>query len=81
MSPEPSFESMGFNPFLANDSVNNSNQNPDVNFHNISSLETSYSFVPNCRWGGGSNKMHQGESYQDFLKWGGVVFGSFSYNN
>ena len=26
------------------------------------------SFVPNCR---GSNKMHQGEIYQDFLKWVG----------
>ena len=37
-----------------------------------------YYFVPNCR--GGSNKMHQGENYQDLLKWG-VVFRSFSYNN
>ena len=26
---------------------------------------------------GGSNKMHQGENYQDFLKWE-VVFRSFS---
>ena len=43
MAPEPSFESMCFNPFLANDSVNASNQNPDVNFYNdFSSLETSY---------------------------------------
>ena len=43
MAPKPSFESMCFNPFLTNVSVNNSNQNPDVNFyHNISSLETSY---------------------------------------
>ena len=32
-----------FNPFLANDSLNDSNQNPDVNFHhNISSLESNY---------------------------------------
>ena len=43
MAPEPSFESMCFNPFLAKDSVNASNQNPDVNFYNdFSSLETSY---------------------------------------
>ena len=43
MAPEPSFESMCFNPFLANDSLNDSNQNPDVNFYNdISSLGTSY---------------------------------------
>ena len=34
---------MCFNPFLANDSLNDSNQIPDVNFCNdISSLETSY---------------------------------------
>ena len=42
MAPEPSFESTFFNPFLANDSVNDSNQNLDVNFYNdISSLGTS----------------------------------------
>ena len=29
---------------------------------------------------GGSNKMHQGENHQDFLKWG-VAFRLFSYNN
>ena len=29
---------------------------------------------------GGSNKMHEGKNYQDFLKWE-VVFRSFSYNN
>ena len=31
-----------------------------------------------------SNKIHQGENYQNFLKWwggGGIVFRSFSYNN
>ena len=34
---------MCFNPFLANDSLNDSNQNPDVNFYNgISSFATSY---------------------------------------
>ena len=43
MAPESSFESMCFNPFLLNDSLNGSNKNPDVNFYNdISSLETSY---------------------------------------
>ena len=42
---------------------------------------TYYSFVPNCRWGWGLNKKQQEENYQDFLKWGGVVFRSFSYNN
>ena len=43
MAPEPSFEIMCFNPFLANDSLNDSNQNPDVNFYNkISSLESNY---------------------------------------
>ena len=36
-----------------------------------------YSFVPNCRGegGGGSNKIHQGQNYQDFLKWGGLLLG------
>ena len=42
-------------------------------------IEKIYSFVPNCREEG-SNKMHPGENYQDFLKWG-IVFRSFSYNN
>ena len=43
MAPEPSFETMCFNPFLTNDSINDSNQNPDVNFYNyISSLESNY---------------------------------------
>ena len=43
MTPEPSFETMCFNPFLTSNSVNDSNQNPDVNFYNdISSLEISY---------------------------------------
>ena len=43
MTPEPSFETMWFNPFLANDSLNDSNQNPGVNFYNdISSPEVSY---------------------------------------
>ena len=43
MALEPSFESTFVNPFLANDSVNDSNQILDVNFYNdISSLGTSY---------------------------------------
>ena len=43
MVPEPSFEAMCVNPYLANHSLNDSNQNLDVNFYNdISSFETSY---------------------------------------
>ena len=43
MASEPSFEPTCFNPFLTNDSLNDSNQNPDVNFYNdISSLESNY---------------------------------------
>ena len=43
MAPESSFETMCFNPFLANDSLNDSNQNPGVNFYNnISSLDSNY---------------------------------------
>ena len=43
IATEPSFESMCFSPFLTNDSLNHSNQNPDVNFYNdISSLEIYY---------------------------------------
>ena len=43
MAPESSFEFMPLNSFLANDSVNYSNQNLDVNYYNdISSLGTSY---------------------------------------
>ena len=43
MAPKPSFETMCFNTFLTNDSLNDSNQNPDVNFYNnISSLESNY---------------------------------------
>lgn len=33
-----------------------------------------YSFVTNY-WGKGSNKLHQGENYQDLLKWVGGSFG------
>ena len=32
MTTEPSFETIRFNPFLANDFLNDSNQNPDVTF-------------------------------------------------
>ena len=43
MAPESSFEFMPLNSFLANDSVNYSNQNLDINYYNdISSLGTSY---------------------------------------
>ena len=31
--------------------------------------------------GGGLNKMHQREIYQDFLTWGGVFLGHFLGNN
>ena len=34
-----------------------------------------------CLIEGGSNKMLPWEIYQDFLKWGGGIFRSFSYNN
>ena len=41
-----------------------------------------YTFLPNCRGGRGSNRMHQGGNYEDFLKWdGGDCFRSFSYDN
>ena len=37
------FKSLSFNPFFAKEYLNNSNQDPDVNFYNnISSIETSY---------------------------------------
>ena len=42
MAPEPSFETMCFNPFLASDSLNDSNQNPDNFYNEISSLESNY---------------------------------------
>ena len=43
MPPEPSFESLCFNLFLVKDSLNDTNQDPDINFYNdISSVETSY---------------------------------------
>ena len=43
MALEPSFESMSFNPFFTNDSLNDSNQNSDVTFYNdIFSFKTNY---------------------------------------
>ena len=43
MAPEPQFETMCFNLFLANDALNDSNESPDVNFYDdISSLEINY---------------------------------------
>ena len=39
----------------------------------LKTLTVLYSFLPNCKWGRGgggeSNKMHQPQNYQDFLKW------------
>ena len=40
MAPEPSFESVCFSPFLANDSLNDPIQNHDVNFYGIFSPKT-----------------------------------------
>ena len=43
MAAQPTFESLCFNPFLAKEYLNDSNQDPDLNFHNdIFSVETSY---------------------------------------
>ena len=43
MAAEPTFESLCFNPFLARDYLNDSNQDPDINFYNdIYSIESSY---------------------------------------
>ena len=43
MAADPTYESLYFNPFLAKDYLNDSSQDPDVNFYNdISSIETSY---------------------------------------
>ena len=43
MTAEPTFESLCFNLFLAKDYLNDSNQDPDINFYNdIYSIEISY---------------------------------------
>ena len=43
MAAQPTFESLCFNPFLAKEYLNDSNQDPDFNFYNdIFSIETSY---------------------------------------
>ena len=42
MASEPSFQTMCFNLLLSNDCLSDSNQNPNVNFYNIYSLETNY---------------------------------------
>ena len=43
MTAEPTFESLCFNLFLAKDYLNDSNQDPDINFYNdICSIEISY---------------------------------------
>ena len=44
MAAQPAFESLCFNPFLAKEYLNGSNQDPDFNFYynDIFSIETSY---------------------------------------
>ena len=43
MAAQPTIESFCFNPFLAKDYLNDSNQDPDINFYNyIFSINTSY---------------------------------------
>ena len=44
MAPNATFESLNFNPFIVNDSLNDNSQDPDVNvFHdNVSPLDTLY---------------------------------------
>ena len=43
MAAQPTIESLCFNPFLAKDYLNDSNQDPDINFYNyIFSIDTSY---------------------------------------
>ena len=44
MAPNTTFESLNFNPFIANDSLNDNSQDPDVNFFhdNVSPLDTDY---------------------------------------
>ena len=75
MAPEPSFETACFNPFLVNDSVNDSNQNPkylesnylspskiDKNFQNFSKESFSVLYL-NIR------SINQNfEAFQDFYK-------------
>ena len=42
MAPFTAFECLNFNPFIANDSLNDNSQDPDVNFFhdNVSPLNT-----------------------------------------
>ena len=44
MAPNTTFESLNFNPFIVNDSLNDNSQDPDVNFFydNVSPLDTDY---------------------------------------
>ena len=44
MAPNTIFESLNFNPFIANDSLNDKSQDLDVNFfrNNVSPLDTDY---------------------------------------
>ena len=42
MAAKPTFKSLCFNPFLAKDYLNDSNQDPDIDFYDdIYSIETS----------------------------------------
>ena len=44
MAPNTAFESLNFNPFIVNDSLNYNSQDPGVNFFhdNVSPLDTNY---------------------------------------
>ena len=44
MGPNATFKSLNFNPFIVNDSLNENNQDPVVNFFhdNVSPLDTDY---------------------------------------
>ena len=44
MAPNTTFESLNFNPFIANDFLNDNSQDPGVNFFhdNVSPLDTDY---------------------------------------
>ena len=44
MAPNTTFELLNFNPFIVNDSLNDTSQDPDVNFFhdNVSLLDPDY---------------------------------------
>ena len=49
MAPNTTFESLNFNPFIFNGSLNDKSQDPDVNFFhdNVSSLDRDYISLSN----------------------------------